>query len=140
VTIAPSTRLPHATDAQHTLVTVADDADDAGGVTARLARSGDAHLPAAVVVAVGGVPRAVRRGTLRDLARDRTLGGGVVVVGAVAAEFPVDVTDVTPHATTAAVDPAEDAAGAAGSDGAQAGPSAAPGRDAADRALSQEGA
>jgi siroheme synthase len=140
VTIAPSTRLPRASDAQHTLVTIADDADDAGGVTARLARSGDAQLPAAVVVAVGGVPRAVRRGTLGDLARDRTLGGGVVVVGAVAAEITVDVTDVAPHATTVALDPAEDAAGVARGDGADDGPAAAAGRVAADRALSQEGA
>jgi siroheme synthase len=145
VTIAPSTRLPRATDAQHTLVTVADDADDAGGVTARLARSGDAHLPAAVVVAVGGVPRAVRRGTLGDLARDRTLGGGVVVVGAVAAEAPVDVTGLAPHATTSAVDSAEATPGAVGSEGAEAGPAATTSaddlaEDEAGRALSQEGA
>jgi siroheme synthase len=139
VTIAPSTRLPRASDRQHTLVTVADDADDAGGVAARLARSGDSHLPAAVVVAVGGVPRAVRRGTLGDLARDRTLGGGVVVVGAVAAEIPVDAPDVPPDATTTAVDLTEDIAGAAGGDGAGETRGAA-GRDGADRELSQEGA
>jgi siroheme synthase len=139
VTIAPSTRLPRASDRQHTLVTVADDADDAGGVAARLARSGDSHLPAAVVVAVGGVPRAVRRGTLGDLARDRTLGGGVVVVGAVAAEIPVDAPDVPPDTTIAAVDLTEDIAGAAGGDGAGETRGAA-GRDRADRELSQEGA
>jgi len=114
VTIAPSTRLPRAVDPARTLVTVADDADDAGGVAARLARSGDPDLPAAVVVTVGGVPRAVRRGTLGELARDRTLGGGVVVVGAVA----------SPAAVAAALPPG----GAPG----QRGGGDAPGADAPD--------
>jgi siroheme synthase len=90
VTIALSTDLPPAIDRSRTLVTVADDADDAGGVAARLARAGDPTIAAAVIVTVGGVPRVVRRGTLGSLARDRTLGGGVVVVGDVASEGAVD--------------------------------------------------
>lgn len=86
VTIAPATRLPRTAGPSHTLVTVTDDADDAGRVAARIARTGDGALPAAVVVTVGGSPRQVRRGTLDQLARDRTLGGGVLVVGAVASD------------------------------------------------------
>ena len=145
VTIAPSTRLPRATDPQHTLVTVTDDADDAGRVAARLARSGDADLPAAVVVAVGGVPRAVRRGTLGDLARDRTLGAGVVVVGAVTGEIPVDAADLAHDAASPAADVAQDGDVAQHVGGAVRGRGAggargAAGGDGASRELSQEGA
>ncbi len=96
VSIAPASRLPRAVDPAHTIVTVADAADDAGRVAARLARSGDPSLPAAVVVTLGGVAHTVRRGTLGELADDRGLGAGVVVVGAAA----------SPRAVAAAADAA----------------------------------
>ncbi|MBN2624082.1 MAG: hypothetical protein JXA83_11960 [Acidimicrobiales bacterium] len=128
VTVAPPTDPPRAVDPGRTLVTVADDADDAGGVAARLARSGDTSLPAAVVATVGGSPRTVRRGTLGDLARDRTLGAGVLVVGAVAADDAGDAFG------------ADDAGGVG--DGGEAGGDGAPGGSDPDsvRQLTEDGA
>jgi siroheme synthase len=87
VSLATPTALPPATDSARTLVTVTD---DAAGLAARLSRSGDPTLAAAVVAAYEGAS-VVRRGTLAALAADPSLGGGVVVVGAVAARGDVEV-------------------------------------------------
>lgn len=153
VTIALSTGLPPAVDRSRTLVTVADDADDAGGVAARLARAGDPTIAAAVIVTVGGVPRAVRRGSLGHLARDRTLGGGVVVVGDVASESAVEAASAlaatpdtaatgTGRGLPVAVDVTSE--GATGGRSVPAGEAevaqgGSDGRDVADGDLSQEG-
>lgn len=115
VSIAPASRLPRAVDPGHTIVTVADTADDAGRVAARLARSGDPSLPAAVVTTLGGVAGPVWRGTLGELADDRSLGAGVVVVGAAAS--PRAVAAAAEAVLAAGRRAAEGTDGGAGSDG-----------------------
>lgn len=84
VTLAAPAALPPAVDPARTLVTVTD---DAAGLAARLGREGDGGLSVAVVTTDGG-RTAVRRGSPATLAADPALGGGVVVMGAVAEGDP----------------------------------------------------
>jgi siroheme synthase len=86
VTIASPTALPPPTDPARTLVTVAD---DTAGVAARLAGVGDPTLTAATIATAADSETPVRRGTLAQLAADRAIVAGVVVVGAVAATAEV---------------------------------------------------
>jgi siroheme synthase len=85
VTLAAPGDLPPAVDPARTLVT---SAVDARWAVERLARTGDAGLPAAVVPTAAGHGAPAVRGTLGELAGDggraRIQGAGVVVVGAVA--------------------------------------------------------
>jgi siroheme synthase len=82
VTIGPPAALPAALDPARTLVTATDDTSWA---VDRLARHGEATMPAAVVTTARGGLVGVVRGALGELPSDPRLGPGVVVVGAVAA-------------------------------------------------------
>lgn len=81
VTFAIPASLPPAVDPARTLVTITD---DAAALADRLGREGGERLAVAVISTDGG-RTTVRRGAPAALAADPALGGGVVVVGAVAA-------------------------------------------------------